>query len=132
MKNIQKNGAFLILSLIILCIFLLKTQNITQNQVEPRQASVSTRAVSSASGSSEFVMGRRVDINTASREELKLLPGIGEVLAERIVERRALLRKDGKGFYSLLELKEINGIGEKKFEAIYSYVKVDTNLGKGR
>ncbi|MEE8573818.1 MAG: helix-hairpin-helix domain-containing protein [Thermodesulfobacteriota bacterium] len=77
-------------------------------------------------------MGRRVDINTASREELKLLPGIGEVLAERIVERRALLRKDGKGFYSLLELKEINGIGEKKFEAIYSYVKVDTNLGKGR
>ncbi|TET55158.1 MAG: helix-hairpin-helix domain-containing protein, partial [Actinobacteria bacterium] len=55
-----------------------------------------------------------INLNTASEEQLKELPGIGEVMAQRIAEYR-----QEKGSYSSVdELKEIEGIGEKKFEKI--------------
>lgn len=55
-----------------------------------------------------------IDINAASEEELKLLPGIGEVLAGRIVE----YRKQHGAFSAPEEIMEVSGIGEAKFEAI--------------
>lgn len=51
----------------------------------------------------------KVDINTASVEQLAALPGIGEKLAARIVEQR---QRSG-GFKSVQELMTVKGIGEK-------------------
>lgn len=68
----------------------------------------------------------KVNINKASKEELKKIPGIGEVLASRIIEYR---EKVG-GFKSIEELKNVKGIGEKKFEAIKPYVTLDTSSEK--
>lgn len=56
----------------------------------------------------------KVSINAAGRGELESLPGIGPVLAERIVEYR---RTNGP-FQDVGELKKVNGIGEGKFDRI--------------
>jgi DNA uptake protein ComE-like DNA-binding protein len=55
----------------------------------------------------------RIDINTATDEELKTIPGIGAVLARRIIEARP--------FRSADDLRRVNGIGDKKYELIRLY-----------
>jgi len=61
---------------------------------------------------------RRIDINSASIEELQELPGIGPKIAQRIIE----YRKKYGCFKYLEELKKVKGIGEKKFEKIKSLI----------
>ena len=51
---------------------------------------------------------------TASADELEELDGIGETLAERIVE----YRDASGGLRSVDELSEVDGIGEKRLEAL--------------
>lgn len=60
----------------------------------------------------------RVNINTASTAELTALPGIGEVLAQRIVDYRERVG----GFESVEQLKEVSGIGDAKFSAVKELV----------
>lgn len=54
------------------------------------------------------------DLNTASAAELELLPGIGPVLAARIVVERA----DGGPFTSLDDLRRVEGVGDATLEAL--------------
>ena len=63
----------------------------------------------------------RIDINTATMEQLQLLPGVGEVTAQRIIDYRT----EHNGFTAIEELMEIKGIGEKTFEKMKQYVKVE-------
>lgn len=63
---------------------------------------------------------KKININTASEKELTALPGIGEVIAKRIVEYRT----NTKSFASIDELMNVSGIGEKKFAALRDYVIV--------
>jgi competence protein ComEA len=62
----------------------------------------------------------KVNINTASVEELVKLPGVGDTLAKTIIQHR---EKNG-GFKTTEELKNVKGIGEKKFEKIKDLVTV--------
>ncbi len=55
-----------------------------------------------------------VNINTATIDELCKLPGIGEKTAEKIIEYREEL----DGFDTIEELKNVEGIGESKFNKI--------------
>lgn len=67
-----------------------------------------------------------VNINTASAEQLQLLPRVGPALAERIIEFR-----DANGpFQRVDELVAVRGIGEKSLEKLRPYVvtKGDTTL----
>lgn len=61
-----------------------------------------------------------VDINTASKDELIKLPGIGEAMAERII----IYREENGPFRKLDDLTEVKGIGKKKFERLAPYCTV--------
>jgi comEA protein len=61
-----------------------------------------------------------VDINQATPRQLDALPGIGPVLANRIVEYRQ--RKGG--FRSVSELRSVSGIGAKRYAALKDVVTV--------
>lgn len=63
----------------------------------------------------------RININAADTEELALLPRVGPSVAGRIVEFR---EANGK-FGSVEDLMLVRGIGEKTFEMIEPYVKLD-------
>ncbi|MCC6125285.1 MAG: helix-hairpin-helix domain-containing protein [Pirellulales bacterium] len=60
----------------------------------------------------------QVDINRAEVPELIQLPGIGEVLAARIVESR---QKDGP-FADIADLRRVRGIGPKSMERLRPYL----------
>jgi competence protein ComEA len=63
----------------------------------------------------------KVNINQASAQELEAgLPGVGEVLARNIVEYR---ETNGK-FARIEDLKNVSGIGAKKYEALESLITV--------
>ncbi|MFQ5953008.1 MAG: ComEA family DNA-binding protein [Candidatus Omnitrophota bacterium] len=65
--------------------------------------------------------GRKVNINTATAEELQTIPGIGEVYALRIIE----YRNSRGSFGTESDLLNIEGIGEKKLEKIREYIKFE-------
>ena len=70
------------------------------------------------------VRKNRVNINTASKEELQALPGIGPVLAQRIIDYR---QEHGK-FRSIYELTRVKGIGSgtlQKFEDLATVADPD-------
>jgi competence protein ComEA len=56
----------------------------------------------------------KLSLATATAEQLDELDGIGPTLSERIVEYRA----ENGGFRSLEDLREVEGIGEKRFETL--------------
>lgn len=63
-------------------------------------------------------VGGLIDVNSAAAYELEALPGIGPVIAGRIVAYR-----DRHGpFTSLEQLQRVSGIGPKRLEAIGEYV----------
>ena len=61
-----------------------------------------------------------ININKASKEELKLLNGIGDTLAQNILN----YRKNNK-FETIEDLLNVEGIGESKFNAIKEYICVE-------
>ena len=66
------------------------------------------------------VAGDKVNINTANKESLSTLNGIGPVTAERIIEYR---EKVGS-FKSIEEVAKVKGIGEKTFLKIKDSIVV--------
>ena len=62
----------------------------------------------------------RININLASQSELTDLPGIGSVLASRIIDYR---RQHGD-FLRIEDLRNVSGIGERRFEAIMDKITV--------
>jgi len=68
-----------------------------------------------------WIPGEKLNINRASLEQLTYLPGIGPILAQRIIEYRA---KNGP-FHNLSELTEIPGIGQVKFARIKEEITLE-------
>lgn len=62
-----------------------------------------------------------ININTANAMQLERLPGIGPVLAERIIN----YRQEVSGFRNPEELKNVKGIGDKKFEKIKDLISIN-------
>jgi len=61
-----------------------------------------------------------VDLNQATQRQLELLPGIGPVLAGRIVE----YRQRHRGFHRVSELRAVPGIGPKRYASLKDLVVV--------
>lgn len=65
--------------------------------------------------------GETLNINTATAEELTALPGIGDVLAQRIVA----YRDAHGGFTSVEEIMNVSGIGQKRFESLRDFITLE-------
>lgn len=65
--------------------------------------------------------GEKIDINTAAETELIKLPGIGSVIANRLIKYR---ETHGR-FKSLEELMEVKGIGKKKFKKMKDLITIE-------
>lgn len=62
-----------------------------------------------------------ININTATIQELDNLPGVGEATANKIINYR-----EEKGrFNSIEEIKNVNGIGEKKYDEIKALINIE-------
>ena len=62
----------------------------------------------------------KININTADSEMFCKIPGVGASLASKIIAYR---EENGK-FKSIEDLKNVTGIGEKKFESLKEYVVI--------
>lgn len=83
--------------------------------VSSKEDTNSTQGSSSTSTSS-----KKVNINTATQEELDTLPGIGPSIASKIIDYR---EQNGK-FNSIEEIKEVSGIGDAKYEKIKDSITI--------
>lgn len=63
--------------------------------------------------------GAPVSLNSATVEQLDTLPGVGPVLAQHIVDHRT----EHGGFRSVSELREVSGIGERRFADLEPLVR---------
>lgn len=70
--------------------------------------------------SGQVAWGDKLNLNFASRDEIKSLPGIGKKMAEKIVE----FRNNNGGFFSLEDLKEVPGLTEKTIKKFIDKVEV--------
>jgi comEA protein len=68
----------------------------------------------------------KVNINTATAQQLTVLPGVGEKLAARIVDYR---QKAG-GFKNVSELMNVQGIGEKNLAKIQAFLTTSGESAK--
>jgi competence protein ComEA len=73
-----------------------------------------------ASGSAATAPGAQLDLNAATVEQFDQLPGVGPVLAQRLVEYRT----QHGGFRSVDELQDVSGIGDKKYAELKDLVRV--------
>jgi competence protein ComEA len=94
------------------------TDENTDTSVAHTPASASPAA--SPSGKSGLI-----DLNSASQEALESLPGIGPKLAERIIAFRSR-----SPFTSVEDVKNVSGIGDKRYDAIQPFVTVSNGAGK--
>jgi competence protein ComEA len=90
---------------------------LTEDGGTPRQP---PRVVRGARQDEPVEKPNKVRLNSAPIEELRTLPGIGPVLAERILEARASAR-----FRSLEDLRRVKGLGPKTLERLRPFATVD-------
>ena len=64
--------------------------------------------------------GEKININTATAQELQTLPGIGEAIAERIIK----YREDRGGFGTADDIMNVRGIGEKTYDKLSDLITV--------
>jgi competence protein ComEA len=93
-----------------------------QQVIVPRRGATAAGAASAPGAASSpgaasggpGAAGPKVSLGSATVEQLDAIDGIGPTLAQRIVE----YRQENGGFSSIDELRQVDGIGEKRFESL--------------
>ena len=86
----------------------------------PTLAATASSNTAATTGEEIPVPDGPININTASALELSTLPGIGDVIAQRIVA----YRQANGPFRSIGELTEVEGIGQKRLENLIELITV--------
>lgn len=84
------------------------------------ETSVQPAPESASSAQPPSAAGEKISINTTNRETLMTLDGIGETLAQRIIDYREIYGD----FASVDDLLNVQGIGEKRLAAIRDKITV--------
>ncbi len=98
----------------------LSTVNLARLVVDGEQIAVGMPGSSLPGDTDPSSSGGLVDLNTATLAELETLPGIGPVLAQRILD----FRESNGGFTAVEQLREVSGIGPTVYEDIVDLVTV--------
>jgi competence protein ComEA len=93
--------------------------NLARKVVDGELIVVGAAAPPSASGQGPTGTGL-VNLNTATMEQLQTLPGVGPVLAQRIVD----YRDQHGGFQAVADLRKVTGIGDARFNDLKARVTV--------
>ncbi len=98
----------------------LSTVNLARLVVDGEQIAVGVPGSSLPGDADPSSSEGLVDLNTATLADLETLPGIGPVLAQRIID----FRGDTGGFTAVEQLREVSGIGPTVYEDIVDLVMV--------
>ena len=119
----KKGGTFLLLGLTIaflgFIVGMLVGRSIHREPVTIQLTTESTAFMTVDDNST--APAERININTASEEVLDTLPGIGPVIAKRIVK----YRKEQGPFQKTTDLSYVEGIGPEKLLAILDFITVE-------
>ncbi|GAA3131256.1 hypothetical protein GCM10010530_60110 [Kribbella aluminosa] len=86
----------------------------------PTQPSPPNPSTTSTTTSPRTAPGTTVNLNTATIDQLDTLPGVGPVLAQRILDYRT---QNGP-FTTIDQLQEVPGVGPKKYDSLKSHVGI--------
>jgi len=92
-------------------------QRVTNNENTTNETTYGTASTSRDSNS------KKVNINSATKSELESLPGVGPSIADNIIAARP--------FKSISALKDVNGIGEQRYQEIRPHVTVAKSTAAG-
>lgn len=97
-----------------------KNDKTTDNNIENDETYITKEDVTSSNNTNLNNKISKININTATQEELETLPGIGPSIATKIINYR---KENGK-FKKIEDIKNVNGIGESKFNKIKEFIKI--------
>ena len=95
-------------------------ENLNEIELMTQDAGSSTIISNSETDNEENSKEVKVNINTANKEKLETLPGIGETTAQKIIDYR---EANGK-FNSIEDIKNVSGIGDAKFNSLKDKITV--------
>lgn len=95
-------------------------RNLNRTPVQIRSLPSATAAATDLPAETAPTQPKIIDLNSATAEQLQTLPGIGPVIASRIIAYREY---EGP-FRTVGELVNVNGIGEKTLEEIWDFVTI--------
>ena len=99
--------------------------DVNKSSITNTSASDSTDTITQISDTSVTVEAVfPLEINTADKSQLMQLDGIGEVIADRIIQYRS----SGNCFYSIEDIKNVKGIGDAVFLKIKDNIYVNSNI----
>ncbi len=117
----KRYAAFLLLAGILLSVFFITAEYAAISKLfMPKEAVAPRQGAATALVPAAAFPGFPIDINTASREDMMMLPYVGGKTAERIIEKRAQLG----GFKSIDDLLKVEYIGGAKLGAIRAFVTI--------
>lgn len=90
-------------------------------KVKANEDSLKIKSVKKKSKKEENLTGKSININSATKEQLILLPGIGESTAEKIL----IYRTEKGRFKKVEDIMKIKGIGKKKFAKLKEYIVIE-------
>lgn len=115
----MKNGKYILLLICTLSLTFVLGLFVGRNTNDDyKELQYNERVVSTSDDVS--MLNSKLDINTATKVQLMELPGIGEVIAERIIA----FRTTSGPFSSVEQLLNVEGIGTVKLQQIETYIYV--------